>query len=273
VTGGPAARHRSGAASSAPITAAADSAHLAAGCDPHAEPLARHFIALTHLLDPTRVDAVLDQVAAISPDERFSALVAGFRMVAHAGRTPLDELDRQVADLERRASEDGYDRFILNWAMWLHGLARRDERWARRGIGQQYEYLDAMGLAATCLTSYSRANTEMVDGVSGRSQLAAALDIAHRGGYRIEGDRMLALAYSEVCGGEPVVAAELLGLARTKRFNATAHHVLNGVVVEPLLREALHPAEYDAAPARGKGGSVESTLVQSGIRSGPGTST
>ena len=255
------------------IAAAADSARLAAGRDPHAEALARHFLALTHLLDPTRVDEVLDEVAAISPDERFSALVAGFRMVAHAGRTPLDELDRQVDDLERRASEDGYDRFILNWAMWLHGLARRDERWARRGIDQQYGYLDAMGLAETWLTSYSRAVTEMVDGESGRRQLAAALDIAHREGYRIEGDCMLALAYSEVCGGEPIVAAELLGLARTCRFNATAHHVLNGVVVEPLVRQALDRADCDAALARGKGRSVESTLVDYGIRSGTGTST
>jgi predicted ATPase/DNA-binding CsgD family transcriptional regulator len=248
------------------ITAAERSAELAATRDPRAEALARHFTALAVLLDPTRADAVLDEVLSISPDERFSTLVAAFRMVAHAGRTPLDELDRQVVDLERRASADGYDRFILNWAMWLHGLARRDAHWARRGIDQQYEYLAATGLTETWLTSYSRAVTEMIDGASGRRQLADALEIAHREGYRIEGDCMLALAYSEACRDEPAIAAELLGLARTCRFNATAHHVLNGVVVEPLVRRALDPADYDAALGRGKGRAIESTLVEYGIR-------
>jgi predicted ATPase/DNA-binding CsgD family transcriptional regulator len=248
------------------ITAAQRAADLAANRDPRAEALARHFTALADLLDPTRADAVLDEVLAISPDERFSTLLAAFRMVAHAGRTPLDELDRQVSDLERRASADGYDRFILNWAMWLHGLARRDAHWARRGIDQQYEYLAATGLTETWLTSYSRAITDMIDGVSGRRQLAAALEIAHREGYRIEGDCMLALAYSEACRDEPVIAAELLGLARTCRFNATAHHVLNGVVVEPLVRRALDRPDYDAALGRGKGRAVESTLVEYGIR-------
>jgi predicted ATPase/DNA-binding CsgD family transcriptional regulator len=248
------------------IAAAEESSRLAADRDPPADALARHFAALAHLLDPNRADAVLDELLVISPDERFSTLVDALRMVAHAGRTPLDELDRQVVDLERRASADGYDRFILNWAMWLHGLARRDPYWARRGIDQQYEYLAATGLAETWLTSYSRAVTEMIDGVSGRRQLAAALDISHREGYRIEGDCLLALAYSEACGDDPRVAAELLGLARTCRFNATAHHVLNGVVVEPLVRQALDPADYRDALARGKARAVGSTLIEYSIR-------
>jgi len=244
------------------IAAAEQSARLAEGRDPPAAALARHFVALRHLLDPTAADQALAEVLAVSPDERFSNLLAAFRMVAHAGRTPLDELSRQVAELERRCSDDGYERFILNWAMWLHGLARRDASWAQRGIGQQYEYLDAVGLAETWLTSYSRAVTEMIDGVSGRRQLADALQIAHREGYGIEGDCMLALAYSETCRGEPRIAAELLGVARTRRFNATAHHVLHGIVVEPAVRNALDPADYADALARGKARSVEATLIE-----------
>ena len=93
------------------------------------------------MLDAASADQALAEVLAISPDERLSNLLRAFRLVAHAGRTPLDELGRQVDGLERRCSADGYERFILNWAMWLHGLARRDTYWAQRGIGQQYEYL------------------------------------------------------------------------------------------------------------------------------------
>ena len=110
----------------------------------------------------------------------------------------------------------------------------------------------------------------MIDGVSGRRQLADALDIAHREGYRIEGDCMLALAYSEACRGEPGIAAELFGLARTCRFNATAHHVLHGVVVDPIVRNDLEPAEYRDAIARGKARSVEPTLLEYGIRTSAG---
>ena len=77
---------------------------------------------------------------------------------------------------------------------------------------------------------------------------------------------MLALAYSEACRGEPGIAAELLGLARTCRFNATAHHVLYGLVVDPIVRNQLEPAEYRDAIARGKARSVEPTLLEYGIR-------
>jgi predicted ATPase/DNA-binding CsgD family transcriptional regulator len=254
------------------IGAAQESARLAAGHDPEAEALAMHFVALQHLLDEASADQALGEVLAISRDGRLSNLLRTFRLVAHAGRTPLDELSRQVDGLERRSSADGYERFILNWAMWLHGLARRDTYWAHRGIGQQYEYLSAIGLAETWITAYSRAVTEMIDGVSGRRQLAQALDIAHREGYRIEGDCMLALAYSEACRGEPGIAAELLGLARTCRFNATAHHVLHGVVVDPIIRGELEPAEYAQAIARGRQRAVDPTLLEYGIRptsSGP----
>jgi predicted ATPase/DNA-binding CsgD family transcriptional regulator len=248
------------------IHSAQESADLAAGCDSEAEALARQFLMLQHLLDPAGADRAITEVLEISPDERLANLLHAFAMVAHAGRTSLADLDRQVTELDARCSADGYDRFILNWATWLHGLALRDPYWGQRGIGEQYEYLHTTGLAETWLTSFSRAVTEMIDGVSGRPQLAHALGIANREGYRIEGDCMLALAYSEACRGEPRIAAELLGLARTCRFNATAHHVLHGVVVEPILRNGLDAADYDDAIARGKTLSIDTTLDEYGIR-------
>ncbi len=249
------------------IGSAQESAQLAAGRDVAAAALAQQFLMLQHLLDPARADQALAEVLEISPDQRLSNLLRAFAIVAHAGRTTLADLDQQVTELESRCSADGYDRFILNWAMWLHGLALRDPYWAQRGIGQQYEYLHTAGLSETWLTSYSRAVTEMIDGVSGRLQLAHALDIADGEGYRIEGDCMLALAYSEACRGQPGIAAELLGLARTCRFNATAHHVLHGVVVDPIVRTELEAADYADAIARGRTHSVEAILDEYGIRS------
>ena len=248
------------------IGSAHESAQLAAGCDAEADALAQHFLMLQHLLDPSAADRAIAEVLAISPDERLSNLLRAFAVAAHAGRTTPADLDRQVTELEDRCSADGYERFILNWAMWLQGLALRDIYWAQRGISQQYEYLRATGLAETWLTAFSLAVTKMIDGVSGRPELADALDIANREGYRIEGDCMLALAYSEACRDEPHVAAELLGLARTCRFNATAHHVLHGVVVEPIVRSQLDPNEYSAAIARGRTQSVDATLHEYGIR-------
>jgi predicted ATPase/DNA-binding CsgD family transcriptional regulator len=248
------------------IGCAQESARLAAGSDAEAYALSHQFLMLQHLLDPARADEAITDVLAISPDERLSHLLRAFAIVAHAGRTAPAELDQQVTRLEAGCTADGYERFILNWAMWLHGLALRDPYWALRGINQQYEYLHATGLAETWLTSFSRAVTEMIDGESGRPQLAHALGIADREGYRIEGDCMLALAYSEACRGEPEIAAELLGLARTSRFNATAHHVLHGVVVDPIVRTALDADHYASAIARGKTRSVEATLHEYGIR-------
>jgi len=248
------------------IVAAQEAAHLAVDRDHEAEALARHFLMLQHLLDPSAADHAIAGVLAISPDERLSNLLGAFSLVAHAGRTNVVDLDQQVADLEERCTTDGYERFILNWAMWLHGLGLRDTYWARRGIDQQYDYLRANGLPETWLTAFSRAVTDMIDGVSGRSQLADALAIASREGYRIEGDCVLALAYSEACRGEPLIAAELLGLARTCRFNATAHHVLHGVVVDPIVRNQLDPRVYTEALTHGKTLSVQTTLHEYGIR-------
>ena len=67
------------------------------------------------------------------------------------------------------------------------------------------------------------------------------------------------------CCDRPVEAAELLGLARTCGFNATAHHVLHGVVVEPLVRRALGLADYRAAVERGKQRTVDATFDEYAI--------
>src|SRR5690606_13363110 len=118
----------------------------------------------------------------------------------------------------------------------------------------------------TWLTAYSRAVTQLIDDFTGREQLARGLGIADREGYRIEGDCMLALAYAEVCRNNHAVAAELLGLAHTCGFNATAHYVLRTVVVEPLVRRGLQVDDYRAALERGRLRSVDATLDEYGLR-------
>ena len=245
---------------------AADSVRSSSGVDADAHALALHFAALEHLVDPARVDRALAEVRADATSPRLTDLVDAFFLVGHAGRLPADEVERRAQTLDRTSSPDGYERFILNWAVWMHGLALRDAGLARRGIERQYEFLHDTGLPETWLTAYSMAITRLIEDTTGRAQLAHALGIAHREGYRIEGDCVLALAYAEVCRDDFVAAAELLGLARTCGFNATAHHVLHAVVVEPLVRRELHRDDYRAAVERGRLRSVDTTLDQYGIR-------
>jgi predicted ATPase/DNA-binding CsgD family transcriptional regulator len=248
------------------ITSAEETVELGPEADGDAYALALHFAALVDLLDLARVDEALARVRVAASSERMVALVDAFFLVAHAGRLSTAEFELRSLELHRKCSSDGYERFIFNWAVWMHGLALRDESLARSGIDQQYEFLDHTGLGETWLTAYSMAVTRMIDGGAGREHLAHALGLAGREGYRIEGDCVLALAYSEVCCEHPVEAAELLGLARTCRFNATAHHVLHGVVVEPLVRRGLDLADYSAALERGKQRSVDATFVEYAIR-------
>jgi predicted ATPase/DNA-binding CsgD family transcriptional regulator len=247
------------------IDAATEGARRAIASDPDADALSRHFLMFAHLLDRERIDDVLGAVDAVSTDARLSNLLRAFGLAAHAGRLAPEDLRREVDAIEAAHSADGYERFIANWAIWLNGLATRDTYWARRGITQQYEYLHQTGLAETWLTSFSLAVTEMIDGHSGRERLARTVEVASREGYRIEGDCVLALAYSEACRGAPEEAGELLGLARTCRFNATAHHVLHGVVVDPIVRAALGEPEYAAATARGSRASVAELLSEYGL--------
>lgn len=151
---------------------------------------------LQHLLDPDRADLALAEVLAGATDKRLTNLSRAFSVVAHIARPRREDLDERVEALRRDCSPDGYERFILNWAGWMHGLALRDPQRAQLGIGQQYEYLQRARLAETWLTSYSLAVTHMIDGVSGREEFSHALDIARREGYRIVGECMLALAYA-----------------------------------------------------------------------------
>lgn len=248
------------------FAAAQESVSRASVADPGAHALALHFAALQHLLDPERVDRVLADVRAVAPTARLTALVDAYFLVARAGRLAADELEQRARALDRACTSDGYERFIFNWAVWLHGLALRDSRLARRGIDRQYEFLHHTGLPETWLTAYSLAVTQLIDDLTGCEQLARGLGIAHREGYRIEGDCVLALAYAEVCRDNHILAAELLGLARTRGFNATAHHVLRTVVVEPLVRRGLQLDDYRAAVERGRLRSVDATLDEYGLR-------
>ena len=247
------------------FAAAQESARRASDVDPGAHALALHFAALQHLFDPERVDRVLADVRAVAPTDRLTALVDAYALVARGGRLTIEELEERAHALDRACTSDGYERFIFNWAVWINGLALRDSRLARRGIERQYEFLQHIGLSETWLTAYSRAVTQLIDDLAGCEQLARGLEIAHREGYRIEGDCVLALAYAEVCRDNHVQAAELLGLARTCGFNATAHHVLRTVVVEPLVRRGLQLDDYGAAIERGKSRSVAATLDEYGV--------
>lgn len=246
------------------IAAASEAALVASGAEPSVA-LAQYFLMLQHLLDPQRADAALAELAAAVTDERLEHLVGAFSVVADLAEPERDDLDDRLESLRRACGHDGYERFILNWAGWMHGLARRDPVRAERGIRDQYEFLHRTGLAETWLTAYSLAVAQMTDGTSGREQLAHARTIARNEGHQIDGDCMLALAYSEVCADRPHVAAELLGLARTCRFNATAHYVVHGLVVEPLVRAELDDAEFREAVDRGRSRSVPGTLQAYGI--------
>ncbi|HSJ92101.1 MAG TPA: LuxR C-terminal-related transcriptional regulator [Ilumatobacter sp.] len=250
------------------FAAAQESVNHASDVDPGARALALHFAALQHLFDPEQVDRVLADVRAVAPTAQLAALVDAYFLVARGGRLTVEEVEERASALDRACSPDGYERFIFNWAVWINGLALRDSRLARRGIERQYEFLQHVGLPETWLTAYSRAVTQLIDDLAGCEQLARGLSIAHREGYRIEGDCVLALAYAEVCRGNHVVAAELLGLARTRGFNATAHHVLRTVVVEPLVRQGLPLDDYRAAVERGKARSLDATLDEYSIRAG-----
>ena len=247
------------------VTAAGEAAQLADGTDHVAAALAGEVQLAEHLLDPEAAHDALAAALAASPDERLSNVIRAFTVLAHLTRPDAADLDALVQQLRRQCSTDGYDRFILIWVSWLHGLALRDEGRAQLGIDEQYEFLRVTGLGETWLTSFSLAVTQMIDGTSGRDQLGRALEIARREGYAIEGDCVLALAYSELCGGHPETAAELLGVARACRFNATLHHVLHGVVVEPLVRRALVPDQYAAALERGRRRTVREVLASYGI--------
>ncbi len=223
--------------------------------DPAGACIAAHYGALAHLTDPDhakhRLAAALD-LAHQSGDARLITLIEAFLAVADLAAGHDDDVRAAVTRLDRVASEDGYDRFILHWAGWMLGLAERDGAVARRWMGLQQEYLDRTGIVETWITSFSTAMCDVIDGGDVRSILARTLALADREGYHADADCVLVLAYAEICAGRFEAAAELVGTAMHGRFNATAHYVLYRAVLDRLLREQLDAEAMAAAMHRGR---------------------
>lgn len=229
------------------------------GADSAARTIAAHYRSLVYVTDPVLGRPAVEEVLAGAEDQRLADLLRAFLVVADlavlatGGDVDLDDIARRLARLDADTSEDGYERFILHWVGWMVGLARQDSAMARQWFGRQRVYLDRTGMGDTWITSFSSALSEAVDGDDISVDLRRAHDLADREGYRVEGDCLLALAYSRVCQGDAVQAAELLGTSIAGRFNATAHFVLYLVVIDPLIRRALTAEAFAAAVSRGRG--------------------
>jgi len=240
---------------------------LAAAC------VAAHFGALVHLTDPATADGplalALDRAHAAG-DARLVTLIGVFRAVADLSAGRNDDARAAVARLDRTASEDGYDRFLLHWAAWMLGLAERDAAVARRWINDQYDYLARTGIVETWITTLSTAMCDVLDrgdpsGGGHAATLARTLVLAEREGYHAEADCMLVLAYAELCAGRFEGAAELVGTAMHRRFNATAHHVLYKAVIDPQLCRHLGAEARAAAMARGRKRIPSEALAEHGV--------
>jgi predicted ATPase len=236
--------------------------------DPDGLCLAAHYGALAHLTDADHAKdslATAVDLAHRSGDARLVVLMQTYLVVAdltageHTGaHAALDRLDRM-------ASEDGYDRFILHWAGWMLGLAEQQPAVARRWMDQQQDYLDRTGIVETWLTSFSTAMCDVLDGCDVQTALERTLGLAEREGYHAEADCVLVLAYAEICGGRFDAAAELVGTAMQGRFNATAHHVMYRAVLDHALRERLEPAALAEALERGRGRTALEALAAYGV--------
>jgi hypothetical protein len=247
------------------VTGAAAAARVDDGTDPEATRVAAHYASLMHLTGDASARERLSDVLAMAGETRLRNMMEAFLVAADLADGSAADIDARVERLRQEASADGYDRFILHWAAWMHGLVRGDAGFARRWMDLQQEFLDRTGIVETWITTFSSAMTDAVDGSDVREQLARALALADREGYRAEGDCALALAYSEACRGDGPAAAELLGTAVQSRFNSTAHYVLYRLVVEPVVRAAVPPAELGAALERGQRRSAAEALAQHGI--------
>jgi hypothetical protein len=170
-----------------------------------------------------------------------------------------------VGRLERGASEDGYDSFILHWAGWMLGLAERDAVAARRWMGLQQDYLDRTGIVETWITSFSTAMCDVIDGMDVGGALARTLTLAEREGFHAAADCVLVLAYAALCDDRPEAAAELIGTAVRGRFNSTAHYVLYRAVLDPALRQQLDDEVVTGAMALGRTRDAAEALADHGI--------
>jgi predicted ATPase/DNA-binding winged helix-turn-helix (wHTH) protein len=250
-----------GAASSA--TAAGDPIDDGAGLC-----LAGHYSALVHLTDEHHANARLADaldLAHRSRDPRLVTLVEAFLAVADLVVGKHDQVRAAVTRLERAASEDGYDRFIVHWAGWMLGLAERDAAVARYWMGQQQKYLDRTGIVESWLTWFSTAMCDVIDGTDVRTLLTGTLALADREGYHADADCVLVLAYAELCANRFEVSAELIGTAMHQRFNTPAHYPLYRAVIDRVLREELGDAAMNDAMVRGRTRVAAEALAEYGI--------
>jgi predicted ATPase/DNA-binding winged helix-turn-helix (wHTH) protein len=249
--------------------AASSAGGLAEGTDDAAAAsLAGHYQALAHLTDPDqardRLGAALD-LAQRSGDVRLITLAETFAAVADLAAGRHDEVRAAVTRLDRVASEDGYDRFILHWAGWMLALAERDAAAARHWMALQQDYLDRTGIVETWITSFSTALCDVVDGGDVSTGLARSLALADREGYDADADCLLVLAYAEICAGRPESAAELVGTAFHSGFNSTAHYVLYRTVLDSSLRTQLDSASLAEAQERGRARTAAEALAVYGV--------
>jgi hypothetical protein len=235
--------------------------------DPAAACIASHFSALATLTVPTASGPPLARamdLARASGEDRLVALVDAFGVVADAAAGRLEEAAAAAERIDRSASDEDYDRYILNWAAWIAALAGLDPV-ARRWIEAQHAMLGSTGIGRTWLTTLSSSLCDVLDGLDPRPALGAALALADAEGFRAEADGVLVLAYAALRAGEPEQAAEHIGTAVRGRFNATAHQVLYRAVVEPLVRTALDETTLAAAVARGRERTPAEALAAAGV--------
>lgn len=235
--------------------------------DPAGACLAAHYGALAHLTDADhakgRLTAALD-LAHQSDDDRLIALIEAFLAVADLAGGQHDQVRAALTRLDRATSEDGYDRFIVNWAGWMLGLVERDAAAARRWMSLQQDYLDRTGIVETWITLLSTAMCDVIGGSDVRATLARTLALADREGYHADADCVLVLAYAEMCANRFDAAAELIGTAMHGRFNATAHYLLYRVVLDQSLRQRLDAGVMTDAMARGRARTAAEALAEYG---------
>jgi predicted ATPase/DNA-binding winged helix-turn-helix (wHTH) protein len=244
--------------------------------DPAAACLAVHYDALAHLTAPHQAQDRLEAALALaheSGDARLTTLIEAFVAVADLAAGRHEQARAPVARLDRSASEDGYDRFILNWAAWMLALAEMDAVAARRWISLQYDFLDRTGIVETWLTSFSTAMCDAIDGRDLATMLSHTLALADREGYQADADCVLVLAYAQMCAGRFDAAAELIGTAVRGRFNATANYALYVAVFDRALREQLDAEHIAEAMARGRADNAAGALAAHGIGRRPSVGT
>jgi predicted ATPase/DNA-binding winged helix-turn-helix (wHTH) protein len=236
--------------------------------DPAGAGVAAHFAALIHLTDGDRALAPLRSaldLAHASRDRRLVTLVEDYCCMVDVIAGRHDQARDALGRLDRAASDDGYDRFILSWTGWMEGLATHDSAIARRWISAQHEFLDRTGIVETWLTSFSTALCEAAEGKDIAPELARALDLADREGYDAGPDCLLAVAYAELLAGRSASAAELVATAMHSRFNNTAHYVLYRAVLDRPLQAELDAGRWAAATERGRGRTTAEALAAHGI--------